>query len=376
MRITSLELKNFRCFPSLKLDFDKDIVFIFGSNGTGKTSILEALYYCCYLRSFKTYTPKELIHYDANASKILLTLSNSHSVDTLKIGFDFFKRTVKLNQKVISTFKDVYATFKVVTLTADDIKIIQDGPIYRRSFLDTTITLSDSSYLHTLKKYRQILENRNALLNHHKKDSESYLLWTQQLLDISLVIQKKRIEISKTIENELIFLLNKIPSIDYSISIEYQCAKPYLISEIYTVEELAKKYPALQCQEFKYKRSLFGAHLDDLKISIQNRSSRIYASRGQQKFITFLLKLAQLKYLNSTFNKQNSEKNIVFLLDDFVTDFDTEKILSLFELSYQLSSQIILTSPLNQNPIQKLTNSSNIQVVNLKEPKKPDFYSY
>ena len=87
MRIASVRLRNFRCFSSLDLDFESPIVLIHGLNGSGKTSLLEALHYACYIRSFKTHVPKEMIHEDADEFRITLNLiSDSFDALTIQLG--------------------------------------------------------------------------------------------------------------------------------------------------------------------------------------------------------------------------------------------------------------------------------------------------
>src|SRR5260370_35305801 len=88
-----------------------------------------------------------------------------------------------------------------------------------------------------------------------------------------------------------------------------------------------------------FKRSLFGAHVDDFIITLEGKKSRACASRGQQKMIVLLVKIAQIKQLTL--------KNgpIIFLLDDFMTDFDVERGASLLQVLFELNCQLIFTSP-------------------------------
>jgi recombinational DNA repair ATPase RecF len=98
--------------------------------------------------------------------------------------------------------------------------------------------------------------------------------------------------------------------------------------------------PGLKQEELRYGRSLFGAHLDDFVIHFQDKHSRAFASRGQQKLAVLLLKIAQVVSLS------DFESGAVFLLDDFMTDFDIDRSRRLIRGLMDLNAQLVLTSPI------------------------------
>ena len=123
---------------------------------------------------------------------------------------------------------------------------------------------------------------------------------------------------------------------DISISFEY---KPKKIDFADSYADFMGKVDDLRQSELRFRRSLFGAHLDDLVIKFQSKKSKNYASRGQQKLVVLLLKAAQLKNLTKKRGKA------VFLLDDFMTDFDEKKAALLAKFLVSLDCQLIFTSP-------------------------------
>lgn len=365
MRIVSASLRNFRCFSSLKLDFEKPVVLIHGPNGSGKTSILEALHYACYLRSFKTHLPKELVLAQAEGFGVGLGLV-TQGFDTLSVHFSKSKRAVKLNEQSIGSYKELYEAYRVITITEDDLQMIQGAPSARRSFLDTMVLLSDPTHASVSLKYRTILNNRNALIARGRADEESYMLWTEQLLQTSFHIQKARLEVLKQVEAEAKVLVQEffkdpVNATD-PLQISYKYARPYSNLEgITTAQELIERYPGLKEQELRQKRTLIGAHLDDFSVAYLGKDCRTYSSRGQQKLVVFLLKMAHLQAL-----KSRGSTGTILLVDDFMTDFDEERAATLLPLMTKLSSQVILTSPLEGIVKNKLPGDIT-QSINLTE---------
>lgn len=344
VRILSVDLKHFRCFGTLHLNFNSSVVLLTGSNGTGKTSVLEMLHYACYLKSFKTSVPKEMVQLGTPGFNATITITADTSLDMLSVSFAHNRRTVKINQKTVSSFKELYGLYKAITMTEEDLMLVKGSPSLRRTFLDQFLTLLDPTYALLLRKYKQILDNRNALLAHYKGDHESYVLWTEQLWHLSRILQNKRIELLKTLETHALALNTPVLGTEYTIKLTYEYARPYTITTQTSGTEFISCFPTLLERELYQKRTLFGAHLDDFTIEFQQKSSRIYASRGQQKLIVFLLKLAQVTILN-----QRAHNCVIFLIDDFMTDLDTTKAAALLELIIPLAAQTIITSPVRHS---------------------------
>ncbi|MEX0940686.1 MAG: DNA replication and repair protein RecF [Candidatus Babeliales bacterium] len=338
MQICNLELKHFRCFPQIKLAIEGPLSLIVGPNGSGKTSILEALHYACYLRSFRSSSPKELIHFEEDNFFIKINLQDyeiqfNHDI---QIGFTGKKRLVKVDQHAISSYKELIKYYRIITITEDDIGLIKEGPDIRRTFIDQACALINPDFIQQLRTYKQILQNRNALLQGNNVDNASYEIWTAQLFENAQIIQKHRQAFLKNLEQQANKLIGEYFD-SVKIAFSYQAKKKTL--DATCLEDFLSRHESLKQQEYLFKRSLFGPHLDDISIQFKGKASKSFASRGQQKLLILLIKIAQLQELTK------AQGPVILLLDDFMTDFDAEVAQKLLKILMNLSTQLIFTSP-------------------------------
>lgn len=349
MLIKKLVLQNFRCFSSYEIPFAGRCVVVQGKNGVGKSSVLEALHYSCYLRSFRTHINRDLIqlgqkHFfiKVETEQQLLGLT-----DSISVGFSGDEgKLVKYNEKSIQSYKELIDRYRIVTLSADDLSLVHGAPEGRRDFLGYALLLLRPELLTTFRRYKQILEHRNSILQGLKFHSsvlnaDELEVWSQKLWQDSLIIRQARIDYLSTLEvhvNQLLHSFFCATDADLSIGFEY-LDKVKMHDANFGA--FWQSYSTHLKMEQQFGRSLFGAHLDDFAIIFQNKKARVFASRGQQKLIVFLIKVAQLLDLGLV-----GEPG-VFLLDDFLTDFDDQRIQECFSTLCNLPFQIILTCPTN-----------------------------
>jgi len=355
VQITRLQLKHFRCFSDVTFSFEKPIIIIEGLNGSGKTSLLEALHYLCYLRSFRTYWPKELMQFDQQTFFIKAEFADEVGPHELQVGFTDKKRLVKLDKKAITSYKQLMDHYRIITITEDDLGLIKEGPEVRRNFLDQAIALFKPDFLLTIRKLRKLVEQRNALLKKGHFSQESYQLWTQQLWQHSKLIQAERTKMLRSLQSSTSKLL-KAHFPNLSITFDY---KPKRIAKDDSIESFMAKNSQLQHDEARYGRSLFGAHLDDFAINFQDKRSRNFASRGQQKLIVLLINIAHAQQLIK------ERGSVIMLLDDFMTDFDQSRCVLLVDILHQLGCQLIFTLPWRQNFLVKQLTSLGAQSITL-----------
>lgn len=326
--INSITIRNFRCFENETFDLSAPVVIILGENGSGKTSLLEALFYATGLRSFKTRSPRECIHWGAENCTIHVHGTNRDDTWDLRVCVTANgERMVKLNGNAVSAWHEATAQCNAIAISEEDLMLIEGAPEDRRRFLDHAIALENREYLKQLLILRRIIRQKNALLAAGYCSPDAYALWTEQLLEVSKRIRNIRVEYLGKLHATIHQLL-------HAHGLEKAIGAEIAYRDTSEIEQLSRE--TLFVREKSAQRSLCGAHLDDITIILNGAPARQYASRGQQKMLAFLLKAGVISLLS---------RPTLILVDDFMTDFDEKNASTLLELAKKLGGQLILTAP-------------------------------
>jgi len=343
---------------------------IYGKNGAGKTSILEAISICSLSKSF-TFTPEK---------SLIRTGNDSFSCEVkgkTDLGMPYFSSveySIGQKKKIKSTFgdnilpKDLIGNIPNVILFPDSKKITSGSPIDRRNFVDRILSQISKVYYKDLLDLRKILKNRNALLNNIKKNkytNHSELdIWNNMLINASTVITLKR---QKFIDDFTLFFLNSYSMVSNSneiASIKYEPNCGLLVSEVNTEENIKLKFTEklnlLSKIEIIRGITLFGPQKDEFEIKINDRLAKDAASQGQHKSLLIALKFAEYEYLYSYLNEKP-----VFMLDDIFSELDNERVENVLGLLEQMKTQVFITLTekdkiLNMKNLNKEINFVNI----------------
>lgn len=356
-------MRNFRCFDEQELVFHAPVLVLSGENGSGKTSILEAIFYASSLRSFKTRFPREMVRWGTTGC-VLELIGGDANKDawTLKICITKDgQRAVKLNGNTIDSLEswhEIARQCKTISLSEEDLMIVGGAPEERRRFIDHAISLKNPSYLRQLITLKRIIRQKNSLLYSGRCSPAEFGTWTEQLDRISAEVREIREAFVKDLQDEVNYLLvEKMRTQSEQIRLSYEAIK--IPSDRFLMEMGAK-------------RTLFGAHLDDMQIKYGEYPARQFASRGQQKLIAFLFKMAVISILKAP---------SLILIDDFMTDFDRLHGEMLSTLAQNLGGQVIFTAPqtevftenLQELSVQKINLTHSFMPYCKKESKSIDF---
>ena len=317
---------------------------IWGENGSGKTSLLEAIYILSLGKSFKTHKQSSIIKKGASSYILKGSFSCGEITNSIAIQTNLnSKRTIKINGKLIKNRKEIIGKNNVVVLSPEDQIITKGGPKERRLFFDRLFSIIDSDYLNTLQEYNRALKQRNVLiLNSNQTKEESFLPWEEKLSICAVKLWEIR---KKCFSDYLKFL--------YNVVSEYQ--KSLILNVLYMEKTYTKEEFEIKLNQTRERDSLLGStshgpHRDNIKILWSGKDIREYGSQGEHKISLILLKLAEINLI-----KQKTGKYPTILLDDVFAKLDlnrSKKLVSYLnsiktEENYPIQTIITTTDVLN-----------------------------
>ncbi len=347
--IQKIKLRNFRNHETYELKIKEPFVYIYGENGSGKTSILESIYFCATTKSHRTSDEKQLIQKDKPFAQVKIEADrHQYEITISKTG----KRTFidGVEKRKLSEF---VGHMSVVLFSPSDMDLITGSPSNRRQFMDLEMLQIDKHYLSLLNQYKKILKQRNSLLKKIKIDDDYTFLniLGDQLYEVGI----KLIEYRRTFVLELNQYLQDV----------YQKFSKHQISMKYTPDvdekQFKKHLEKQQKQEILYQTTLAGPHRDDLGFEFNGFDAKNYASQGEQRLIVISLKLALLQWIENKTNRQ-----VILCLDDVLSELDLDKQKILIE-NLPKQHQILMNSaiPIENSQMQKIELKKEIAYVKL-----------
>ena len=351
MRITELRLTNFRNYSDHKFTFCPTKNVIIGNNGTGKTNIIEALYYLSITKSFRTLNDDVVIK-DEEKKAIIEGKIKSKLTNDYKIVIDKQGKKVFINQNQIKRISDYISQINIVLFNPEDLKLIKENPSTHRKLINMELSGLNNTYLKLLSSYNKILKQRNTYLKSMQINGmipRDYLdIITDKLVDYGIKIYEIRANFIKEINEYLNINFKKITKKE---GLNLQYVTDY---DGKNKEEILKKYNSLFKKDLNYGKTTFGVHLDDFVFYYKNHQAKDYLSEGEQKNAVISFKLSEI---NIYYNQKNTMP--IFVLDDLFSELDQEKITKIFKF-FKKNIQIFITTTDLKNLDNKILNNSKV----------------
>ncbi len=336
MHLKDLHLINFKNYEETELTLSDGVNCFVGSNGSGKTNILDAVYYLSMCKSYLNVLDRQNIRFGEHFFSIRGEWErDDQSVEIHCAVKQGSKKVFRRNKKEYEKLADHIGQFPVVMISPYDRDLISEGSELRRKWMDGIISQFDRKYLEDIQRYTRVLDQRNALLrnmyDHGLFDRESIEVWNVQLCNLGKNIHENR---KKFIEEFLpVFRdrYNYIGQEEEAVGLEYRSQ----LHEM-SIEELLV---AFEKKDALSHYSNAGTHKDDLVFTIKGHPIKKFGSQGQQKSFIIALRLAQYEWL-----KQHLGVNPVLLLDDIFDKLDQQRVKKLLKLvSDHYFGQVLVT---------------------------------
>lgn len=325
MNVKELSFTNYRNLTDSVIRPSDKVNVIYGENANGKTNLLEAIWLFCGGHSFRGSKESEMIRFRENFFRLNMRFESGEREQEAQISFDKNRKSITINGVEKSSSSYLTEVFSAVVFSPEHLSLIKRGPNIRRKFLDAAICQHRIRYASMLAKYRQIIDQRNALLKDiykHKELKETLSIWDDSLTIVGAQILKERFDYLRQLREYARSYHSGISQEKEELSIEYLCtAKATEDDSIEEIrEKLSREFIASRQEDYRTGYTSVGPHRDDLEFMINGISARKFGSQGQQRSAVLSLKLSEAELL---YHKHGERP--VILLDDVLSELDNKR---------------------------------------------------
>lgn len=330
MFLESLYLKNFRNLKESKIVFSPTVNLIEGDNAQGKTSLLEAIIFLSTGRSFRTRIMKELIAHGASFFYLEAHFIKEGISQTIKASYDGTFRKLQINQTAYQTFTPLLGLLPHVLYAPEDISLVTGTPQEKRRFLDLYLAQTDPLYLHHLTRYYHAMKQRNALLK--LQTEETLQSWEEIMALASQYLIETRHRAIEALNLPLAVAMGSLSQDQDFLNLSYhpslQPSSSYL-----------SQFQTARVREKQVGYTLVGPHRDDLHLTLNDHSAKLFSSEVQKRCATVSLRFAEWhqKQLQIGYPPLLS-------IDDFGVHLDSKRHF-LLQKQMEGKGQVFLTSP-------------------------------
>ncbi len=331
MAISRLLIENFRNLTAVDLELDHGFNFLVGNNGSGKTSLLEAIFYLGHGRSFKSAVSNRIISYEQPHFTLHAKIQEQQY--QWSVGLQKQRQgnsVVKINGEDGNKISDLAHLLPMQLITPEGLTLLNGGPSYRRAFLDWGL-FHHHNYFHLAwVNLSRLLKQRNAALQQVRSYSQ-LAIWDTELVKLAAQVSKWRAEYAEALRPEIektcqLFL----PELEISVSFHQGWEKE-------------RDYAELLVQSFERDRAIgytvSGPQKADFRFKANGLPVEDILSRGQLKLLMCALRLAQGEHLMN-----QKQRHCIFLIDDFASELDEYKRALLAERLKKSGSQVFVTA--------------------------------
>jgi DNA replication and repair protein RecF len=332
MPLVSLSIDQFRNLAPVTLQFSPQLNLFIGANATGKTSLLETLYVLARARSFRTRSLVKAVQVGASGFQLVAHVRTTQNSD-IPVGLKCSEKELiaRINGQPVKRLSDLAALFPVQWLGGNLHRLIEEGPVYRRQYLDWGLFHVKPAYVTVWKRFQKLLKQRNAALRSGVTRKEIHA-WDYELASSAEELHQFREHYMLNLADRVKRVSRELLDLSEDIQVSYRKGWASEMTYLKTLEVGLDRD-----REQKYTRS--GPQRAELVFHYQNRPANEHLSRGQQKLFVLALQVAQASLL-----RQETEQTSLFLMDDLGAELDEENQQRVMRLLQTIEAQAFVTA--------------------------------
>src|SRR3954471_23610500 len=325
MRVSDLALEDFRSYADVRQVLGRGVTAFIGSNGAGKTNLLEAIHLAARGDSPRAHDDTELVRWGASAGRVRVETERSEGhrrIELVLFSPPAGERRRPRRYLLDGAGKradDVTGELVVVAFFPEDVDLLGAAPNARRRYLDAMLSQIERAHRRETRELQRVLEQRNALLRAAREEmslsQDEIAFWDRELVRLSAGISLRRALLVEELVpafREATARFSGSAGLDIVYGGQAQGA---------TLDERIAAYETLLVEKRERERwqgtTLVGPHRDDLLVTAGGRALPSFASRGEHRSAVLSLKLAEAAWLTSRVGEPP-----VFLLDDVLSELD------------------------------------------------------
>lgn len=321
MVIDRIDIFNFKNIPESRLEFSPGVNCLLGSNGMGKSNLLEAIHFLCIARPMSSLPESGLIRHgeDMMSVNAAFTMDNA-SLEKVSVSIVKGKgKTLKRNGKDYGRIADHIGRFPIVSVTPADSDLVKGSAQERRRMTDMVISQANASYLSNLMRYNRSLESRNNMLRSGVRDPLLYESVEAIMAESAAVINQERQIWIDTIAPMVAANYSEIAGGDERLSISYSSAL--------NAQSMAELFERNRAKDAALGFTSSGIHRDDIEARLNGYNLKNYGSQGQVKTFTIALRLAIFNFI-----RRSGGETPLLLLDDIFDKLDSSRVSRIMQL--------------------------------------------
>lgn len=318
MRVVSVQMRDFRTYARAEARLGPGLTVVHGPNGAGKSNLLEALYFGCTGRSPRTRNERELVRFDAPATRVAVQLADGDETHELSVGFEPGQpKRMTADGAPVERLLDVEDRPLLGVFQPDRLELLKGAPAVRRAHLDQVIAGIWPLRAGDRREYSRVLAHRNALIagiRASRASRATLATWDRELARHALVLRAHRSE-TVTLLAEPFAARARELGLSGEAALDYR-PRSRARDEDEFVAEIQARLPGDLVRGF----SAHGPHRDELAILRDQRELRLYGSQGEQRLALLALLLAERTVLAS-----ERRRTPLMLLDDVMSELDSQR---------------------------------------------------
>jgi len=344
MPVRRVTMTQFRNYQHQEFSFIPEMNILYGPNGSGKTTVLEAVHCLTLSKSFKASYDKNLVKHDTDFYQLEGKFSSADETDVIQLNYVSNQgKKLFINKVEQDRLSSIVGRYPVVTLAPEDSEITFGPPTNRRSYIDKIMSQSSEEYLKLLIQLQSVLKQRNAILQDaadsagNAVDETLMSVYDDHLIDLSKNIEIQRKAFFQEYREYFQSIYQTLNGEQKSARIRFSPSVAYESDEQFT-EEFRGSLVRRRNQEIAFRRTMVGPQSDIIEFYLNENQLRDYGSQGEHKLFLVALKLAEGRYISEKLHRAP-----IYLFDDLFAELDIKHSAQIID-ALDERGQILITS--------------------------------